>query len=138
MKGSRNKTKISVNIYLALLTSLHTSFQWLPAICQIKCLLFTAILSFFPSVSPSLCTGLCCSKADLFKNMVSITLPTRFCSGYFLEYSLSIQLPVSSFGNFINTDRLISRSILIFYIWCIFQILNKIDLVNFKSNILFS
>lgn len=109
LKDSRSKAKVLVNIHGALLTSLHRSFQWLPTVCRIKCLLFSSTPSLFPRVSPRPCTEPVFQWSSLFKNTLLVALPTCFHSGYLPKCSLPSQPPASGFRNFINTARLILR-----------------------------
>lgn len=64
---------------------------------------FPSTPSLSPSVSPS-----CCPRDCVPANLTPRT-GSWFCSGCFLLCSLPSQLPVSGFGNFSNTNRLIAR-----------------------------
>lgn len=108
LKSSRNKVKVLAGIYWVLLTSLNWNFQWPPAGYQIKSLLVISTLTWFPSVSPSYWAvagfQLTCPvqehAQDCSTNMSLLRL--------FFQIFFSQQIPVSAFGNFNNTQRLIS------------------------------
>lgn len=62
-----------VHSYWVLLTLLHRIFQWLPAVCQIKCLLFISTLSFSLH-GGCISAKLMCSRTDsvlLYQHIVA-------------------------------------------------------------------